>query len=831
MSLATTGKITVSGNDFSKAAPKAYYNCIETGYGGAYQIQNGSSITNNRFGSISNNAISIFAVAEGARIEISGNSFNFCANPVLLGNMRYTPVSAKFDFKSNTMTDSEGFVLLNDNGTDVHEIFTGYSINITNLRSGPEQNVAVGNVPYRYIVNNRGIINPPDNMPTVVIGAEAASDATQSPEPETGGEVLPSASPETNTEATESPDSSPSSVPEDTATAEPTKEPAADITAEPEVEATSEPAADATTAPTGEPAAETTTAPTDNPETASPEPTETAAATSAPETLYTVSVEADENITGITLTNILSPELVFELMKDEAVTGSVVFRGSVPNGSYSISAAAADGKEVDLLNSDLTVTVNGADAAAKIASTETGDVESISIIAPPDKTTYYAGEKFDPAGLKISVSYKAESDTDAAESIAVEYNGDTASEFAFIPALDTELPKITPYDTGRTVTVIYKNRAAYIPLSFIMNHAEVTVTTPKSNTKADTNVTVPDDAYYTAGEAALDPTVYPGSNYNFSTIYTVSAVLSAKDGFTFGNTEDKPMSAKMNGYDAEYTISDDGKVMTVTYTFARTNSSGGGFIPNSDFSTNSTPRPTTKPALNSYDHFAYIVGYPDGEIKPENNITRDEVATIFFRLLTDDTRSIYWSQVNHYLDVPKDLWSNNAISTLTNAGILGGDGTANFRPADPITRAEFATIAARFSSAVTGNSGKFKDVTGHWSEKYVEIAADEGWIQGYEDGTFKPDQLITRAEAMTIVNNVLSRKVQTSGLLSGMAVWSDNRNQSEWYYTAVQEATNTHNYHRNRNSEYETWTELGDNPDWIKLEQEWSSSGSAGDIN
>ncbi len=818
-SLAVSGKLTVTGNDFTKAADGAYYNCVESGYGGQYRLKNGSEVSNNKFGNITGSAVSIFAAEDNASIAISCNSFGSCASPVLLGNMRYEKVAAVFDLKNNTKTAEAGFVTLNDNGTDKHEIFTGYTLKITNLICGAFKTAATGNEPHQYIVNSRGVLNPPDNMPTVTFETVPEPSASaEAPSPSASASEAPAVTPEGGS-STE-----PGAAPSDEPTAEPANEPTADPTLEPAPETT--PEATAEPEASAEPSTEPTAAPEISAEpSAEPSPSSPPEASTTPAPQHTVTISAPEEVTTVTLISAAEPEITIELMRDEA---DGAFKGSAPDGLYEIGAKTAEGKEIDLKNSDLTLTIHGADATAKVVVTDKSEIAGISIIDPPEKTTYAAGEKFDPTGLVIGVKSAAED----VETTNAAYDENSASEFTFVPSLDTELPRLTPYDTGRKITVIYKNRAASLLLDFVMNSVSAEVTEPDVDTVASSAATVPENAYYTAGEAVWTPTIYPGSNYNYGTNYTVTVTLTAKDGFTFAHTEENPAEALINGKTAAVTaLGDNGKTITITYTFPKTYLPGGTFH-NSGFSTgNETPRPSTKPSLNTYDHFAYIVGYPDGRIRPENNITRDEVATIFFRLLTDDTRGIYWSQVNHYIDVPQDLWSNNAISTLTNAGILGGDGTAYFRPEDYITRAEFATIAARFSDAVSSGSGKFRDVNGHWSEEYVEIAAEEGWIQGYEDGTFKPDQNITRAEAMTIVNNVLGRKVHASGLLPGMTSWSDNRDTSEWYYAAVQEAANTHNYRRDRNSEYETWTEVGDNPDWVKLEQSWSSSGSAGDIN
>lgn len=235
-----------------------------------------------------------------------------------------------------------------------------------------------------------------------------------------------------------------------------------------------------------------------------------------------------------------------------------------------------------------------------------------------------------------------------------------------------------------------------------------------------------------------------------------------------------------------------------------------------------TPKPTATPVpgLNKTEHFAYIVGYPDGNVRPEAKISRAEVSTIFFRLLTDESRSQYWSKSNDYSDILNNAWYNNAVSTLSNAGIVNGYSSGEFRPDNCITRAEFAAIAARFNNSTYSGEDKFSDISGHWAADYINRAAARGWIKGYEDGTFKPDQEITRAEAIMLVNNVLDRKVEIGNMIDGMTVWNDN-DPKAWYYTAVQEATNSHTYTNNGS---EKWSELEKAKDWASLEKTWSKN-------
>ena len=238
------------------------------------------------------------------------------------------------------------------------------------------------------------------------------------------------------------------------------------------------------------------------------------------------------------------------------------------------------------------------------------------------------------------------------------------------------------------------------------------------------------------------------------------------------------------------------------------------------------------PVLNTEDHVAYIIGYADDTVRPENNITRAEVATIFFRLLTDSSREFYWTQKNDYSDVNRGDWFNNAVSTLSNAGIITGYPDGTFRPNAPITRAEFAAIAARFSDVAYSGKNTFSDVPDtHWAARCITLAEHLGWVAGYPDGTFRPNKAITRAEAMTLINRVLERAVDEKHMLPNMVTWSDNK-PGAWYYEAVQEATNSHEYTRltSRVSKldffYENWTKILPVPDWAALEKTWSDASS-----
>ncbi len=211
--------------------------------------------------------------------------------------------------------------------------------------------------------------------------------------------------------------------------------------------------------------------------------------------------------------------------------------------------------------------------------------------------------------------------------------------------------------------------------------------------------------------------------------------------------------------------------------------------------------------LNNDDHIAYIKGYPEGDVRPENNISREEVATVFFRLLRENVRNQNWAETNAFPDVEDGRWSNIQISTMANGGFVTGYEDGYFRPEAYITRAEFATIACRFANLTDEGEIKFNDIAGHWAESSIRKAYVAGWINGYEDGSFKPEQYITRAEAMAIINRVLFRQVNEEGLHPDAIRWPDMK-KSDWYYYIVEEATNDHLFVKQEDGKNETWTFL-----------------------
>lgn len=236
--------------------------------------------------------------------------------------------------------------------------------------------------------------------------------------------------------------------------------------------------------------------------------------------------------------------------------------------------------------------------------------------------------------------------------------------------------------------------------------------------------------------------------------------------------------------------------------------------------------------LNTNDHYSYLIGYSDGTVRPNGKITRAEVATIFFRLLDDDTRAKYWSSENNFSDVSADKWYNNAVSTLSRMGVIGGYADGTFRPDAPISRAAIAKIAVSF----TQNNGSavynyFTDVkTTDWFAPYVTAAKDAGLIEGYSDGSFKPESKITRAEACAIVNRTLGRKPSKAHMkISDRIDWPDVQT-TDWFYEAIMEATNSHTYQMGKR--VETWNDKLPQRDWAALETGWANAytGNGGEV-
>lgn len=256
------------------------------------------------------------------------------------------------------------------------------------------------------------------------------------------------------------------------------------------------------------------------------------------------------------------------------------------------------------------------------------------------------------------------------------------------------------------------------------------------------------------------------------------------------------------------TIAKDGTA-TAAFTNTKGSTGGGG---SSSGSKNKKPSKVDK-VLNTADHFQYVQGYPDDTVGPERNITRAEATVIFFRLLNDSVRTEYLDATNEFPDVKLNDWFNLGISTMENGGFVSGYDDGLFRPNGYITRAELATIISNFDDLEPATENKFADVDGHWAERYINSSAEKGWLSGYEDGLFRPNQYITRAETMSMINRVLDRKVDAEGLHKDAKQWIDNP-EYKWYYYTVLEATNHHEHEREDASDFENWTEIKPDKIW-----------------
>ena len=266
-------------------------------------------------------------------------------------------------------------------------------------------------------------------------------------------------------------------------------------------------------------------------------------------------------------------------------------------------------------------------------------------------------------------------------------------------------------------------------------------------------------------------------------------------GYKLKDKEDAVIEGTMPGHN-----------LTIEVVYVKKSTGGGsGTI-------DSPNKPTTKaPALtlNTDDHFAFINGYPDGSVQPEGNVTRAETAAILYRIMGDACQSYYKTNSSSYSDVARGDWYNTYVATLENAGVIVDTRTnGKFRPNDAITRAELASMIAQFAGLESASAAKFNDVgSRYWAAEEIAIAAKMGWINGYPDGSFRPDRNVTRAELMAMVNRALGRTPKSADdLLSGMKTWRDNANVNAWYYLDVQEATNDHTY--TKSGTHETWKKL-----------------------
>lgn len=322
---------------------------------------------------------------------------------------------------------------------------------------------------------------------------------------------------------------------------------------------------------------------------------------------------------------------------------------------------------------------------------------------------------------------------------------------------------------------------------------------------------------------------YASSDESLGTVTAGSETIGAVNGKPTGSTAQPKSGARFDGW-----YSADGTLLSTELTFVPTKEADAvwqgttyyaHFSAKRSPSTPSTPaKPDeTKPALapipemlNGEDHYAYLLGYEDGTVRPNGSISRAEVATVLFRLLKDDVRTQNLTKDNAYSDVPDTAWYAAAVSTLSKMGVISGYPDGTFRPNAPITRAEFAAMIARFDETAKSADTPFTDISGHWAENAIGKAYGNGWVEGSSKTVFCPESNLTRAETATLLNRVLHRLPEKeSDLLANQIVWPDNP-ETFWGYLTIQEATNSHEYERKADGVHETQTALRENRDWSK---------------
>jgi uncharacterized repeat protein (TIGR02543 family)/uncharacterized repeat protein (TIGR01451 family) len=296
----------------------------------------------------------------------------------------------------------------------------------------------------------------------------------------------------------------------------------------------------------------------------------------------------------------------------------------------------------------------------------------------------------------------------------------------------------------------------------------------------------------TGGTTPVDPNEY----INGDTVTVLGNTGNLiRSGYTFNGWATTPTGAAVYNQDQTFTIEND----TLLYAAWKRDSTGG---PTGPGGPDITDPEVPLEFLESTEHRIYIKGYPDSTVRPDRNITRAEVATIFYRLLKDTYKD--GNAISTFSDVPFDAWFSEAISTLADLGIIIGYGDGTFRPNNPITRAEFATLAARFDKLAAVEGIAFSDVpSAHWAAEYIHSAYAKGWVNGYEDGTFRPAQQITRAEVTKIVNTMLERLPEE---LPEMLInpYIDII-ETHWAFIHMMEASIEHTYARD-DDDIEFWT-------------------------
>lgn len=487
------------------------------------------------------------------------------------------------------------------------------------------------------------------------------------------------------------------------------------------------------------------------------------------------------------------------MLKDEVTYGNVTFTDGVAtfelkhNESVTITGIPAgfDYAVTELDSNGYTVTVNGENTTLATGTIKAGETATAAF----KNTKNYVYPPNPPIMDEIIVEITGNSDSvvyDGTEHSVKDYTVKisdpryTEADFTFTGKAEASGVNAGTYEMGLKAEQFKNTNARFTNVKFVIKADGVLTITPKDLTITAGSKTEYGPTPVTCGE------------------WTVSGLAAG----------DKVESVKITGIQSV-----PGSSPNVPSDAVIKNAKGEDVTKNYAIKyVNGTL--TMLEVLNKEDHFNYIIGTPEGLSLPTANVTRAEVATIFFRLMTDDARAKFDSLDNNFSDVAKGKWYNRAISTLANAGIIKGDPAGTYRPGDPITRAEMAAIIARFGDFKEGGK-TFNDISGHWAQKYIELAASNGWINGNPDGTFKPNNNITRAETVAMINRVLDRQTKdVSDLLpvSQMTNWSDNMDTAKWYYRDMQEATNNHKAERVGNSIYEKWTEKLPDIDWASYQ-------------
>lgn len=417
-------------------------------------------------------------------------------------------------------------------------------------------------------------------------------------------------------------------------------------------------------------------------------------------------------------------------------------------------------------------------------------------------TTYKAGDKYLVTGdVTFTAVWEVNNPPQVKEyTLTFNTNGGSAiSSITETSGTVIDLSTRKPTRSGYTFEGWYSDEALTTPITSVSLTKDTTVYAKWNKKSTNTGGSVSVTKYTLSFETNGGTEVNNVSKIRNTTV-DLSKYITKKDGYSFdGWHTDKELTKKVTEV----------KMTSDITLYAKWVEGDNGYVDN----------PNYKPDIMTGEHYAYIIGSDSGMIYPQYNLTRAEAATIFFRLLNEEVRTEGMTKENSFTDVNEGDWFNTVVSTLANLEVLKGRTTDTFAPNEPITRAELTTIVARLSEANYDGEDLFTDISGHWAQDYINIAASIKWVNG-DNGRFRPDDNITRVEVMTLVNRALNRQPETADdLIDGMIVWPDNSDVNAWYYIAVQEATNSHDYEMKADGVHEKWTKLTENPDWAEIER------------